>query len=69
MSDTTDYLKYVTDRTVAYLNLPAEERRERRHRKRQPWPITWFGQLLPMGLRIWWNNRKKSEQSAAPPGN
>lgn len=66
MSDTTDYLKYVAERSVAYLNLPKEERRELRKKKREPWLIRWFGQLLPMGIWIWWTGRKKKEEPATP---
>ncbi|MEK0315763.1 YqzE family protein [Cohnella sp. 56] len=66
MSDTTDYIKFVADRTVAYLSLPAEERRQRRHRRREPWIVRWFGLLLPLGIRIWWSGRKKNEKPAAP---
>ncbi|MDG0813360.1 YqzE family protein [Cohnella rhizosphaerae] len=65
MSDTTDYLKYVAERSAAYLNLPADERRERRKKKREPWQVRWFGQLLPLGIRIWWTGRKKEEEPAA----
>ncbi|CAI6050299.1 YqzE family protein [Cohnella sp. JJ-181] len=66
MSDTTDYLKFVAERSVAYLNLPADERRARRKKKREPWQVRWFGLLLPLGLRIWWMSRNKDKEPAAP---
>lgn len=59
MSDGADYLKYVTQRVVSYWETPKtpELRRERRQ-KREPWWVRWFGQLLPVGIVIWWKNRK-----------
>lgn len=58
--DGSEYFKYVTARVVHYWESPRgpEIRRERR-RKREPWMTRWFGQLLPIGLRIWWNRRKR----------
>lgn len=59
MSDGAEYLKYVTERVVSYWEKPhtPEARRERRQ-KREPWMVRWFGQLLPIGLGIWWSRRK-----------
>jgi hypothetical protein len=59
MSDGSDYLKYVTQRVVTYWETPKapEYRRERRQR-REPWVTRLFGQLLPIGIRVWLNGRK-----------
>jgi hypothetical protein len=59
MSDGSEYVKYVTQRVVSYWETPKapEYRRERRQR-REPWVTRWFGQLLPMGIRVWLSGRK-----------
>lgn len=68
MSDGADYLKYVTERVVSYWETPKtpEIRRERRQ-KREPWVSRWFGQLLPVGLGIWWNGRKAAHSGTDMP--
>ncbi|MFC5704010.1 YqzE family protein [Cohnella faecalis] len=62
MSDGSDLLKYVTQRVVTYMDTPAEgqSRKERRKRK-EPWATRWFGQLLPLGISLWWNGRKRNK--------
>lgn len=59
MGDGAEYLKYVTERVIAYWQQPQaapEVRRERRNR-REPWVSRWFGQLLPVGIAVWWRQR------------
>lgn len=56
MSDTSDWLRYVTDRTVTYLTTPAErEARKERKSRREPWLARWFGL---MGMQLWWQAKK-----------
>ncbi len=64
MSDGADYVKYVTERMIRYWEEPeAREQRRERKLKREPWVIRWFGQLLPLGIGIWWSERKSAEDS------
>jgi hypothetical protein len=59
MSDGSDYLRYVTQRVVTYWETPkAPEYRRERRQHREPWVTLWFGQLLPIGIRVWLNGRK-----------
>lgn len=64
MSDGAELLKYVTKRVVTYMEQPksAELRRERKSRK-EPFLTKWFGQLLPIGIHLWWSGRKNKARS------
>jgi hypothetical protein len=55
--DGSEYLKYVTEQVVSYMEAPANED-EKKHKKvsREPWLTKWFG-VAPMGLMMWWNNK------------
>lgn len=59
MKDGAEFLKYVTERVVSRWETAGtpEDRRTRRQR-REPWVTRWFGQLLPVGIGIWWSRRK-----------
>ncbi|WP_156290810.1 YqzE family protein [Oceanobacillus salinisoli] len=55
-----DYLKYVTEQVVSYLDLPTEERRKRKlEQKKAPGGLSnrWFG-VLPFVIK---SLRKKAE--------
>ncbi|GGG22077.1 YqzE family protein [Paenibacillus abyssi] len=55
-----EYVKYVTERVVHYMETPKEERHRRRAEAKahkEPWLTQWFG-VAPLGLMIWWNGRK-----------
>ncbi|AQS56541.1 YqzE family protein [Novibacillus thermophilus] len=53
-----DYVQYLTERFVRYLETPREERKMRRKdRQRNRWSRVWFGDLL-FGLHMFWQNRK-----------
>jgi hypothetical protein len=58
MMESSDYLKYMTERVVSYLDTPAAEEEVMPDRKisREPWLTRWFG-VLPMGLMMWWGNK------------
>ncbi len=51
---TRDYLQFITEQFVTYLDMPADEKRRRKEaKKRSKWSSTnkWFG-TLPLALRI-----------------
>ncbi|WP_027085213.1 YqzE family protein [Cohnella panacarvi] len=48
-----DYLKYMTERAVAYWSPEAAEIRQARKQRREPWATRWFG-VLPFGVSMWW---------------
>jgi hypothetical protein len=58
MMEGSDYLKYMTERVVSYLDAPATEEEGKLNRKisRESWLTRWFG-VLPMGLMMWWGNK------------
>ena len=58
--DSSEYLKYVTERVVSYMEIPGqtdeEEEKPNKKLSREPWLTRWFG-MAPMGLMMWWGNR------------
>ncbi|GIP37926.1 hypothetical protein J31TS4_12060 [Paenibacillus sp. J31TS4] len=59
---TDEFVQYLTERVVVYIDTPREVRRqlrqERRSRYKEPWPLRWFG-LLPYALSMWISQRKR----------
>jgi hypothetical protein len=64
--DGSEYLKYVTEQVVSYMETPADED-EKKHKKvsREPWLTKWFG-VAPMGLMMWWNNTVDKKNKTHP---
>ncbi|MFC5467287.1 YqzE family protein [Cohnella suwonensis] len=74
--DGSEYLKYVTERFVSYMDRPAEPQTEDREGQqphagkisREPWLTRWFG-VAPLGVQMWWTGRaerkNKTRQEAA----
>ncbi|PYI56518.1 YqzE family protein [Paenibacillus flagellatus] len=61
---TDDYIKYLTERVVAYMDTPPDVRKEQRSRlksSRAPWYVRWFG-MVPVSVLIWWRRRKERPQ-------
>lgn len=59
MADGGDYLKYMTERFVTYLDTPKEQRKQSRSSAkatREPWLTRWFG-WGPIGILMWWRGR------------
>ncbi|WP_085991917.1 YqzE family protein [Oceanobacillus senegalensis] len=54
-----DYIKFVTEQVVSYLDLPVEERKKRKSQQKEETSISnrWFG-VLPFVLK---SLRKKAE--------
>lgn len=65
MGNRSDYLKYMTERVVRYLDSPRETKlsRQEKRNRREPWLTRWFG-VVPVGVRIWWGNREKTKDKA-----
>lgn len=62
-----DYLKYMTEKAVAYWSPEAAEIRQARKLQREPWATRWFG-VLPLGLSMWWGqleSRKNKNRAEA----
>jgi len=60
---TEDYIKYLTEKVVAYMDMPPEVRKEQRslnRSARDPWHVRWFG-MIPLSVNIWWKRRRKKE--------
>lgn len=60
MADADEYIKYITERFVQYIETPKEERRRSRSEARSargPWHVRWFG-MAPASIAMWWNNRR-----------
>ncbi|ADV93210.1 MULTISPECIES: YqzE family protein [Bacillus] len=57
---TNDYVKYMTQQFVKYIDTPRDERKERKEvRKETKTPASqqWFG-ILPYGFRLWLKRKK-----------
>ncbi|QMV43964.1 YqzE family protein [Cohnella cholangitidis] len=64
--DSSEYLKYVTEKVVKYMD-PSEEEETKPSRKasREPWLTRWFG-LAPLGLMMWWGARTHGKNETHP---
>ncbi|WP_138751980.1 YqzE family protein [Paenibacillus sinopodophylli] len=59
MAKGDEYVKYITEQFVNYIETPREERKQTRmsaKARREPWLTRWFG-LGPMSILIWWRGR------------
>ncbi|MBM7701553.1 YqzE family protein [Metabacillus iocasae] len=57
---TNDYVKFVTQQFVQYMDQPKTERkmkRVQRKEERSPFPSRWFG-MLPLGFMIWYRKKR-----------
>lgn len=57
MSDSTEYVKYVTEKFVGYLDKSPEAvvSRQERKQQREHWTTRWFG-VVPLGVSMWWGS-------------
>ncbi|MFN7251174.1 MAG: YqzE family protein [Anaerobacillus sp.] len=58
---TNDYVKYVTQQFVSYVDTPSEKRKEMRQERKAnklPFAYKWFG-LLPYAIGQMFNSKKK----------
>jgi hypothetical protein len=65
---TEEFVKYITQQFVTYLDTPREVRREARNRHksiRGPWYEHWFGQI-PMAVSLWWSSRPRRKKKEHP---
>jgi hypothetical protein len=50
-----DYVRYLTERFVHYVETPKEQRIKK---KKEPWSYRWFG-MLPVAVRLMFGRRIK----------
>ncbi|MGG3798106.1 YqzE family protein [Metabacillus fastidiosus] len=59
---TNDYVKYVTQQLVKYMDTPKEERKQKKEEKKkldvQPYSNQWLG-ILPFAFKLMVNKKKK----------
>jgi len=63
--DGTEYLKYVTEKVVGYLDRPTDEDGERQKppkRSKEHWATRWFG-VAPLGVMVWWGARAERKKT------
>ncbi|MGO4545726.1 YqzE family protein [Paenibacillus sp. 2TAB23] len=56
MAKGDEYVKYMAEQFVAYIETPREERKQTRtsaKARREPWLTRWFG-WGPMSIILWW---------------
>lgn len=57
---TDEYIKYLTERVITYMDTPREVRRELRTKQRSakpPWHVHWFG-MVPMSIRMLFGKKR-----------
>lgn len=55
----SELVKYMTEQLVAYMETPAETRKQSRtsaKAAREPWLTRWFG-WGPLSLMLWWRGK------------
>jgi len=62
--DGSEYLKYVTEKVVGYLDRPADDEIRVRPPKRtkEHWATRWFG-MAPLGVMVWWGARAERKKT------
>ncbi|WP_242218764.1 YqzE family protein [Bacillus cereus group sp. BfR-BA-01380] len=61
---TNDYIKYVTQQFVSYMDAPKEDRKQKRQQRREerePFLNRWFG-MLPLSAAIFYGQMKKKRK-------
>jgi len=56
-----DYVKYVTEKIVHYMDTPKNERKKQKEYRKENqtiYPNKWFG-VIPFAVRLFFQNRKK----------
>ncbi|MBW7454685.1 YqzE family protein [Paenibacillus sepulcri] len=59
MADSDEWVKYVTEQFVQYVETSKDERKQSRQTakaSREPWLTKWFG-IAPLGVALWWRSR------------
>jgi hypothetical protein len=57
---TNDYVKFVTQQFVRYIDKPKEERKQQRRQRKQErdsFVQRWFG-VIPFGVMMWYRKKK-----------
>lgn len=57
---TNDYVKYMTQQFVQYMDQPKEERKTKKFKKeeRAPFANRWFG-MIPLSFMLWYRKKKE----------
>lgn len=68
MAKDDDLMKYITERVVAYMGIPKEERKRKRveRRSRETWERRWFG-MLPLAIGMWLRRLGRLGKRKTPP--
>lgn len=57
-----DYIRFLTEEMMKYMNLSAEEKEERKQKKKtaqQLYSNKWLG-VIPFSIQSWYQNKKNS---------
>lgn len=52
-----EWIEYLLERFLWYLETPRAERKELKRQHREPWGYRWFG-LIPFSVKMAWNQHK-----------
>lgn len=62
---TNDYVKFVTQQFVSYMDSPKEERKQKREQRRNvrdPFLVRWFG-ILPLSLALLYKELRTKQEN------
>lgn len=65
---TEDFIKYITEQVVTYIETPAEIRKENRksmRNQKEAWSSKWFG-MVPFAIRMWVSERQNKKRTPLP---
>jgi len=51
-----EYIKYITERAVEFIETPRRERKQQRSIHHEKWTSRWFG-MIPFAIGFWMKNR------------
>ncbi|PEA56335.1 YqzE family protein [Bacillus pseudomycoides] len=64
---TNDYIRYVTQQFVSYMDAPKEDRKQKRQQRREerePFLNRWFG-MLPVSAAFFYRQMKKKRKKSS----
>lgn len=64
MAGMEDIVKYMTEKAVAFIETPKENRiqqKESRKRNKEPWTSRWFG-MVPFAVHMWYDHLRNKKR-------
>ncbi|MGA9173298.1 MAG: YqzE family protein [Thermoactinomyces sp.] len=52
-----DWIQYLLERIVWYMETPRSERKELKQMNKEPWTVKWFG-IIPFSMRMYMDKQR-----------